>query len=93
MLAQRQTLPTWRARVSPFRRHLAVGCPASSEAAADAAFETTVTRAIKLRRIRFVGLVARMGEINTEFLSKNVKIQRGQPKYSLEDGEMDLTAR
>lgn len=40
-----------------------------------------------------MGLVARMGEINTEFLSKNVKIQRGQPKYSLEDGEMDLTAR
>jgi len=64
-----------------------VGCPASSEAAADAAFETTVTRAIKLRMIKFVGHVARMGEINTEFWSENVKIRRGQPNCSLEGGE------
>jgi len=32
------------------------------------------------------GHVARMGEIDAEFWSENVKIRRGQPKYSLEGG-------
>ena len=65
-----------------------MGCPTSSEVAADTAFETTVTRAIKARRIRFMGHVVRMGGIDAEFWSENVKIRRGQPKYSLE-GERD----
>jgi hypothetical protein len=64
----------------------------SSEAAADTAFETTVITAIKARRIRFMGHVARMGESNAEFWSENVKIRRGQLKYRLEGGR-DLTAR
>jgi Holliday junction resolvase-like predicted endonuclease len=34
-----------------------------------------------------------MGEINAEFWSENVKIRLGQPKYSLEGGELDLIAR